>query len=204
MKTFIDLKNTPVFDAHCFAYDDGSLTEDMLTSQYAMIGPSPSYMSEKERETRVAELALTTGALNKRINDLAKYLGCEPNLTALVTEREKRRNDNFPEYVKGLIDDISLKGMGVDTALFSLEDADNFGKTFPGFIKKTFRLTTLVKDLLNNSTSFENLISDYDDAMTDAVKNHGCIAFKSIIAYRTGLDIKTVSESDAEASFNNR
>ena len=88
-------------------------------------------MSEKERETRVAELALTTGALNKRINDLAKYLGCEPNLTALVTEREKRRNDNFPEYVKGLIDDISLKGMGVDTALFSLEDADNFGKTFP-------------------------------------------------------------------------
>ena len=204
MKTFIDLKNTPVFDAHCFAYDDGALTEDMMTSQYAMIGPSPSYMSEKQRESRVAELALTTGALNKRINDLAKHLSCEPNITALVTEREKRRKDNFPEYVKGLIDDISLKGMGVDTALFSLEDADNFGKTFPGFIKKTFRLTTLVKDLLNNSTSFENLISDYDDAMTDAVKNHGCIAFKSIIAYRTGLDIKQVSESDAKASFDNR
>ena len=50
MKTFLDLKNTPVFDAHCFAYDDGPLTEDMMTSQYAMIGPSPSYMSDKERE----------------------------------------------------------------------------------------------------------------------------------------------------------
>ncbi|MAO89390.1 MAG: hypothetical protein CL880_02495 [Dehalococcoidia bacterium] len=204
MKTFIDLKNTPVFDAHCFAYNDSALTEDMLTSQYAMIGPSPSYMSAKQRESRVAELALSTGALNKRINDLARYLGCDSNITAVVNEREHRRESNFPEYVRGLIDDIALKGMGVDTALFSLEDADNFGKTFPGFIKKTFRLTTLVKDLLNSSTSFDNLIADYDAAMNDAVNNHGCIAFKSIIAYRTGLDIKKVSESDAVASFNNR
>ena len=204
MKTFINLKNTPVFDAHCFAYNDDSLTKDILTSQYAMIGPSPSYMSEPDRDARVSELALSTGALNKRVHDLAGFLECESDISEVIRERELRRKSNFPEYVKGLIEDISLKGMGVDTALYSLEDADNFGKTFPGFIRKTFRLTTLIKDLLNTSTSFQNLIADYDAAMNDAVKNHGCIAFKSIIAYRTGLDIKEVSESDAAASFDNR
>ena len=204
MKTYINLKDTPVFDAHCFAYNDDILTEDIMTSQYAMIGPSPSYMSKTDRDARVSELALSTGALNKRVLDLAKYLGCESDISEVIKERELRRKSDFPKYVKGLIEDISLKGMGVDTALYSLEEADNFGKTFPGFIKKTFRLTTLVKDLLNTSTSFENLISDYDAAMNDAVKNHGCIAFKSIIAYRTGLNIEKVSESDAAASFDNR
>lgn len=204
MKTYINLKDTPVFDAHCFAYNDDILTEDIMTSQYAMIGPSPSYMSKTDRDARVSELALSTGALNKRVLALAKYLGCESDISEVIKERELRRKSDFPKYVKGLIEDISLKGMGVDTALYSLEEADNFGKTFPGFIKKTFRLTTLVKDLLNTSTSFENLISDYDAAMNDAVKNHGCIAFKSIIAYRTGLNIEKVSESDAAASFDNR
>ena len=74
MKTFIDLKNTPVFDAHCFAYDDGALTEDMMTRQYAMIWQSPSYMSEKQRESRVAELALTTGALKPIKINSVRYI----------------------------------------------------------------------------------------------------------------------------------
>jgi len=204
MQTFIDLKTTPVFDAHCFAYRNDELSEEMLTSQYTMLAVSPKYMTDSERNARVRELGLSTAAFNKKIHDLARYLGCEPNMSSVITEREHRRKSNFSEYVKGMIDDISLKGMGVDTALFSLEDADNFGKTFPGFIKKVFRLTTLVKDLLDTAATFDNFIADYDAAMDSAVKEHGCIAFKSIIAYRTGLNIKRVSETEAEADFNNR
>ena len=69
---------------------------------------------------------------------------------------------------------------------------------------KTLRLTTLIRDLLESSHTFDNLVADYDRAMEDGVRNRGVVAFKSIIAYRTGLNVERVSFAEAEADFNNR
>ena len=201
MTTKIDLKNTPVFDAHCFTYSDGAMDHDAIAGQYAMVATAPPHLSEAERAATAAKQGLRTGALNKRIKDLAGYLGTDPTLEAVIAERESRREADFKGYVRGLFDDQAIKGLGVDTGLGTLEDLDRFGESHPGFIRKVFRLTTLVRDLLERSTSFESLVADYDDAMERAVKDHGVIAFKSIIAYRTGLHIESATEAEAAADF---
>lgn len=204
MATRIDLKSSPVFDVHCFAYRNEALDGDDMASQYAWVGTRPPNLSETERVAAARTQGLRTGALNKRIKDLAGYLGTEATLEAVIAERERRREADFEGYVAGMFDDQAIEGLGVDMALGTLEDVDTWAAGYPGFVRKVFRLTTLVRDLLESSTSFESLVADYDAAMTTAVRDHGAIAFKSIIAYRTGLNIKKVSEGDAAAAFGRR
>jgi predicted TIM-barrel fold metal-dependent hydrolase len=203
MATMIDLKASPVFDVHCFAYRNEAMSRDDLAGQYAMVGTSLPGMSEAERVATASRQGLTTGALNKRIKDLARYLGTDATIDAVIAERERRREADFSGYVAGMLDDQAIKGLGVDMALGTLADVDAFDATYPGFVRKVYRLTTLVRDLLESSNSFENLVADYDAAMTQA-RADGAVAFKSIIAYRTGLDIKKVSEGDAAAAFARR
>ncbi len=204
MATMIDLKTSPVFDVHCFAYKNEAMSADDLAGQYAMVGTSLPNMSEAERVATATRQGLSTGALSKRIKDLARYLGTEATIDAVIAERERRREADFSGYVAGMLDDQAIKGLGVDMALGTLEDLDTFDESYPGFIRKVFRLTTLVRDLLESSTNFDSLVADYDAAMTTAARDQGAIAFKSIIAYRTGLDIKKVSEGDAAAAFARR
>ena len=203
MATMIDLKASPVFDVHCFAYKNEAMSRDDLAGQYAMVGTSLPGMSEAERVATASRQGLTTGALNKRIKDLARYLGTDATIDAVIAERERRREADFAGYVAGMLDDQAIKGLGVDMALGTLADVDKFNEGYPGFVRKVYRLTTLVRDLLESSNSFENLVADYDAAMTTA-RDDGAVAFKSIIAYRTGLDIKKVSEGDAAAAFARR
>ena len=204
MATEIDLRSSPVFDAHCFVYRDEPLDGDALAGQYAMVGTSPPHMTEAERAATATRQGLSTGALRKRIKDLAAYLGTEATLEAMLAERESRRKADFGGYVSGLLDDQAIKGLALDTALGTLEDLDRFAGGYPGFVRKVLRLTTLVKDLLEGPGSFDSLVADYDSTMQSAVRDHGAIAFKSIIAYRTGLDIERVSEEEAAASFARR
>ena len=204
MATYVDLSDSPVFDAHCFAYRDEPLDGDALAGQYAMVGTSPPHMGESERLATATRQGLSTGALRKRIKDLAAYLGTEATLSAVIAEREARREADFDGYVAGMMDDQVIKGLALDTALGTLEDVDSFGEKFPGFVRKTLRLTTLVRDLFETSSSFDSLVADYDATMRSAVRDHGAIGFKSIIAYRTGLDIRKVTEAEAAESFANR
>ena len=204
MSTRIDLGPSPVFDVHCFAYGDGPLDAEALACQYAMVGTSPPHMSDEERTATAARQGLSTGALSKRIKDLAAYLGTEASLPAVVAEREARRERDFPGYVAGLLDDQQIQVLALDTALGTLEDIDTFAASFPGRTLKILRLTTLVRDLLESSASFDSLVADYDSAMQSAARDHGAIAFKSIIAYRTGLHFGRVTEAEAAASFARR
>ncbi len=204
MATEIDLRDSPVFDAHCFVYRDEPMDGDALAGQYAMVGTAPAHMSEAERASTATRQGLSTGALSKRIKDLAAYLGTEATLDAVIAEREARRTADSGAYVAGLLDDQAIRGLALDTALGTLEDIDRFAEGFPGFVRKILRLTTLVRDLLQTSESFDSLVADYDAAMRSAVRDHGAVAFKSIIAYRTGLDIRRASEADAAASFARR
>jgi hypothetical protein len=84
MTTMIDLKNSPVFDVHCFAYNDDAMDANAFAGQYAMVATTPPSMSDAERIATASRQGLSTGALKKRIKDIAGYLGTEPTLEAVV------------------------------------------------------------------------------------------------------------------------
>ena len=208
----VSLKDTPVIDAHCFTYENAKVTADDLAASYAMVGTAAPHLDADARRKQALHQGGSTATYRHRIRDLAEFLLQKPvdsmsvsEMARAVTEaREAKRSADFQGYVKELMDDAGIKGLVVDQALQSLDVVDEFGAQHPGFYHKTLRLTTLEKALFESSHTFDNLVADFDRTMEDAVHNRGVVAFKSIIAYRTGLDVRRASAAEAQAAFNNR
>ena len=199
----LDLTETPVLDGHCFTFYGSPLTKEDLKQRFWLGGVELGSMAEGAYPEGSTDYLEHSVAYREYMAAIASFLGCEPTPDAVVSARKARMSD-YEGYVRSLIDDAKLKVLMVDNATQTMEEVDQFGAGFPGTIHKTFRIETLVRDLLNTVTSFDSLVAGFDAAIDGAVRNHGCKAFKAVIAYRTGLDIRKVSEAEAKRDFDAR
>ena len=78
--------------------------------------------------------------------------------------------------------------------------ADEFAATIGVTVHRVSRLEPWV--LQHRNGSFEDLVSGVEAEAIDAAADPRCVAFKSVVAYRTGLDIGDPSSSDAAAVLN--
>jgi hypothetical protein len=62
------------------------------------------------------------------------------------------------------------------------------------------RADNFIRDLLPEEDSWPRFFQLYQEALDEAITD-GAIAFKSVIAYRTGLDIALVSKAEAGRNF---
>jgi uncharacterized protein len=58
----------------------------------------------------------------------------------------------------------------------------------------------IIRDLLPEEDSWPRFFQRYQEALDEAITD-GAIAFKSVIAYRTGLDIALVAEAEVGRNF---
>ena len=203
MSRKISLKETPVIDTHCFAYGASSLSRQDLGRQFELGGPTVGSIDPGVGEGLGKGYAENTVPFKKMIKDLSEFLSCAPTTEEVLRAREARASD-FEGYIRALMADAGVKTLIVDNASGTLGEVDEFGGLFPGEVRKTLRLETLIRDILESNPSFEALISAFDEALQNAVVVEGCVAFKTVIAYRTGLDIQMVSEVEAEKDFSDR
>ena len=120
---------------------------------------------------------------------LSRFFQCEADPRAVAAARSARAAD-FDAYVRELFEDARLRGLVLDGGYPPLPEEDL--KRFPAKVVKVFRLETFIKDLLASHDSFEDFYSAYESGIRDAVRRQGFVGLKSIIAYRTGLKIRTV------------
>jgi uncharacterized protein len=199
----VDLSQVPVLDIHAFSFAAHPWARRDITQLHWLGGvdlreaPAGTFTDES-----VEYLEHTIG-FRLFVRELAAFLGCEPTADAVVAARNERLGD-FDGYVKALFADIKLEQLIVDNGLQTLDEVDAFATDLGMPYAKTFRVETHILRLLENATTFDALIADFDSGMASAVRDSGCVAFKSVIAYRTGLDIKPVTEAEARASFDTR
>jgi predicted TIM-barrel fold metal-dependent hydrolase len=129
---------------------------------------------------------------------LADFFHCNPTLEAVARARSARAND-FDGYVKELFEDATLRGLVMDGGYPQLPEKDL--KRFPAEVVKVFRLETYINDLLRKHNTFRDFCSAYESGIKDAVRKQGFVGLKSIVAYRTGLKVRRVEESDAKKDF---
>ncbi|MBM3945754.1 MAG: hypothetical protein FJ317_09780 [SAR202 cluster bacterium] len=201
MPTVLDLQNTPVLDVHCFAYESHPLKAEHLYGLFALGGIIVGSVPEDQLAPHKARLAENTVTYRTFLKDWAKFLGADAKTEAAVKARNAR---DFKEYTAALARSAGLKTILVDNGTKTMEQVDEFGRTFPGAYRKTFRLETLVRDLLKTEKTFESLVAKFDAAIEAAVKKYNCASFKTVIAYRTGLEIGKPGEADAAADFKTR
>jgi hypothetical protein len=130
---------------------------------------------------------------------LAGLLDCAPTLEAVL---KARADQPYDQWVERLFTEANIEmllcdyGYQSDKALKHQE----MKSLLPCAVQPILRLETLAEQLIVEHETFEAMTSAFFSRVRRA-RAGGYVAFKSIAAYRTGLDISIPSEREAAAAF---
>jgi uncharacterized protein len=131
---------------------------------------------------------------------LAAHLGCEPSREAVTAARDAAVRADAVAYTRGLLDAGGVVAVLSDEGFPQPPiSAEEFSSTIGVTVHRVTRLEPWI--LHHRDGSFDDLVTGVETEATDAASDPNCVAFKSIVAYRTGLDVGDPSPSDAAAAF---
>jgi uncharacterized protein len=131
---------------------------------------------------------------------LAAHLGCEPTREAVTAARDAALRADAPGYTRGLLDAAGVVAVLADEGYPQPPvPAEEFAATIGVTVHRVARLEPWI--LKHRDGSFDDLVAGVESEATDVASDPNCVAFKSIVAYRTGLDVGKPSRVDAEEAF---
>lgn len=187
----LDLSNIPVVDNHCHPV---LLNQQMDALQFR------SYFTEATDASFPEKHVHNSIYYTWFLRQAASFYGCEPGEEEVLAARNSMNADALLERLLGAacIDTLIL-----DPA-YPLPDQcytpERMGELGHCRAAKMLRLETLMQQLISVHDNFDDLLEHYSTGLSN-VRERGYCAFKSIAAYRTGLDIRQWSKDEAAASF---
>jgi len=142
----------------------------------------------------------STALYRRLVRTLADVLGCEPREEAVFAARTEK---DARELTSALLRAANVDTLLVDTGFPPPEEVlpvPELGELGGCSAEPMLRLETLMEDLLAEHGSLADAQRALADALDD-VRGQGYVALKSIVAYRTGLDVREWSREEAEESF---
>lgn len=131
---------------------------------------------------------------------LARHLRCEPTRPAVTLAREEALRADAVAYTRGLLEAAGIVAVLADEGFPQPSiAADTFARTIGTVAYRVARLEPWILD--HRAGSFDDLVSGVEAAATEAAADANCVAFKSIVAYRTGLDVGDPSATEAASAF---
>lgn len=148
------------------------------------------------------------------VKQLAHVLHCGQTWEAVVAAIEQRRIDDYEDWISECLGGIET--ILVDDGLDAVDDVQDYAwhNSFTrSGCKRIVRVETVAGRIVHEyATHFEDgddldalfdaVFEDFDAAIREAISDPEVVGFKSVICYRTGLDIPTVvNVTSAMASF---
>jgi uncharacterized protein len=131
---------------------------------------------------------------------LAAHLGCEPTREAVTAARDAAIQADAAGYTKGLMEAAGVVAVLSDEGYPQPPiPADEFAATIGVTVHRVTRLEPWI--LRHRDGTFDELVSGVEDEAERAASDPNCVAYKSIVAYRTGLDIGDPDPSTAGDAF---
>lgn len=201
----IDLSGADAVDAHTHPYR----MEDLLGRGSKGFDTRATFLGESfHSSSRIDEdlwpfvdgLTGSTVLAIALVRWLARHLGCEPTREAVTAEREARLQADAVGYTKGLLEAARVVAVFADEGFPQPRiTAEEFAQTLGTTVYRVTRLEPWI--LQHRDGSFDDLVSGVEAETADAFSDPNCVAIKSIVAYRTGLDVGDPSAADAAAAF---
>ena len=200
----LDFSNTPIIDVHAHPYTrQESLSPDDWVNVTAFGGSSREYLEaggikvDDTFEMMLQQLKRDTIYFRYMIHRLAEYFDCDPSVEAVVTARNAMiRAKGYPTYAKDLHDEAQIRTLIMDFG-YPLPQVpiDVFREEVGVEVIPLLRIEVLIQELLDTDIGWSEFQRRYDDSIAEALTNGGYKGLKSIIAYRTGLDISPLSRA---------
>lgn len=199
----IEVEHLPVVDVHCHPFlDRGAVTAEELTDLTAFGGGSRPYLEaggvvwSDEVRDELQRIKRGTLYFTRMILDLARFFDVEPEVEAVVAARNAAVAAGYSEYVARLYGDARLETLVFDFGIpLPMLDVDQVRGELPVEVVPVFRIEPLIADLLKMDVGWSEFRRRYDDAIAEALTTRGYKGLKSIIAYRTGLDVSPLSRT---------
>ncbi|HVB64022.1 MAG TPA: amidohydrolase family protein [Nitrolancea sp.] len=180
-----------LLDHHCHA-------PLKLTQQLEPLTLRATFTESADRDVQDQDVPNTTG-YRTMIRWLAGLLGADPTENAVLTAREEIEP---ARYHRLLADDARL-GPLLNDYLFQQErcyTSSEWEEMTGCPVYGLLRIETLAEEIIAGSSSWEGFRQDFGQALAASVANNG-VGFKSIAAYRTGLDIQPIDAATASAAY---
>jgi predicted TIM-barrel fold metal-dependent hydrolase len=183
----MDLWHIPVIDQHAH-----NLLNPAAASRY----PYPAAFTEAHDAEMVNDHARQTLCYRRSVRAIAILLACEPTEEAILAQRTRLGLERLTAlcYSAAKLDTVLLDDGFLPEAILPLEWHQRFVP-----VRRLLRLEMLAQKLLSQVEVFETFVERFRaelDPPPPAV-----VAFKSIAAYRTGLNIQSVSPAEAKSRF---
>ncbi|MFL5647376.1 MAG: amidohydrolase family protein [Chloroflexota bacterium] len=186
----LDLTSIPIVDNHCH-----SLLRDQPSDDEAFrIHLTESYFPEVARDDVPHSLFY-----HWTIRELAGLLECDPTPDAVHAARRAR---GLEWLTREVVERGNFKTWLIDTGYggettFGLDEL----RALAGCrIEEILRLEPMIERLILESRDFDGFIDAYR-ASLDGLRQRGIVGLKSVIAYRSGLQLVDVDHRTAAAAF---
>ena len=190
----IDLSGIRLLDNHAHPFPSGRAAKAPYVRNFTLTRMPVSENSLQH--------TLIFQMLNRRLRSFLE-LPADCDIALLETERARRLAENRKGYIDALWKDAGYGGMIADIGspvtkqLLTKEELAEFDLDMEGFFcRKINRLEWVAEDVIDSGThSFEDFTRLYIQGVKKRVVDQQLVGLKSIIAYKTGLEIKVLSEA---------
>jgi hypothetical protein len=132
---------------------------------------------------------------------LAALLGVDPD--EAIAARNDRASAHWIRWVRRLFDDADINGLIIDEAVgpTELPALSSYAEAAGRPVWHMARIDPLVDHLIDEGASAADIVAGVEKFMADAAAD-GCVAYKTILAYRSGLAVDpTVDVTAAQRSL---
>lgn len=204
----IDLAAIPVVDNHVHPWraDTSRLSADELAgcvafSDTAVTSVRREFLPADEIGEDLKLFRQTNLGSNFLRRELARFLNVEDEWASVVAARNVAADADYRAWTGKLFADVGLETLLVDEGGTSPRiTLQELGGIIPVTLRRVARSDNFIRDLLPQENDWETFFQRYQAALEEAIAD-GAVAFKSVIAYRSGLDVQPVTQTEARRNF---
>ncbi|MDQ6674900.1 MAG: amidohydrolase [Chloroflexota bacterium] len=204
----IDLTDIPVVDNHVHPWrastshiSSQELAGHVALSDGALTSVRREYLPIRQLAPALRLFRDTNLGANFLRSELARYLNVDDDWESVITARNAVADADYRAWAMRLFADAGIETLLVDEGGSQPRiTLDELGRIAPLRLRRVARSDNFIRDLLPEHDSWTDFYRAYQAALEEALAD-GAIAFKSVIAYRTGLDVEPVSEDEARRNF---
>ena len=186
----MDLSRIPLFDHHAHAL----FRESVWRAE-----PIEPYFSEAEDPDQLARFVRDNLYFRRSVRDLAEFYGCAPTADAVLAARA---GADYRELAARMFAQAGITHWFIDDGLWTdrLLSAAECAAMLPSVaVRRIVRLETELALLVERHDRATNLLAAFVDHLRALAP--GVAAFKSIAAYRTGLDVGRPTDTEVERAY---
>lgn len=189
----LKLDEIPIIDNHCHPPLKSRIETESALKRFFTESFDPQIVSDHVQHTLFYQQSL---------RDIGALLGREPDIDTLLTERNLLGTAGL---IRRVVQHANIRGLVMDFG-YQSDDShtiDDMRAMLRGLdcpCLYVLRLETRAEQLMLKNPDFDRFVAAFTRELTD-LRARGVTALKSIIAYRSGLDIRLTTETQAAEAF---